>query len=399
MGKFANFEKMIELGMQGWQRATEEGLTRIRVAGHVGNRVETTDGHLFLNMVSCSYLGLDRHPKIIEGAIEAVAEAGTMLVPVSRARIGLALIDEVEAAISDLFRCEAVITLSCYTASAGVLPVVASGHLTGGKKPVMIFDKKSHFSMNAMKATCGDETEVLTCEHNDVDFVADACRKWPTVAYVADGAYSLGGNAPVPELRELQDRYGLLLYLDDSHSISVYGPRGVGFVRSQLDDMPDRTIIVASLGKAFGAAGGLVMLADRKQRNLVDFVAGPLGWSQTANAAALGAIRSSAAIHLSEELDALQAQLRARLDYFDEVIPTVNAGNGLPIRVIDLPTMDRAVEASAEIYRRGFYTSAVFFPIVARGRAGLRAMGRADIEEADIRAFCETLSDVIGMAA
>jgi 7-keto-8-aminopelargonate synthetase-like enzyme len=393
MGKFANVEKMLELSLENWGQATSQGLTRIRIVESIGNKVVTDDGHRFINMVSCSYLGLDRHPKIVEGAASAVRREGRLVVSTSRTRIGVALLDQVEAVLSEVFGAPAITTLSCAVASAGVLPVLASGYFTGRRKPLMIFDKKAHFSMNFMKATCGDETEVVTCEHNDLDFIEDACKRYPAVAYVADGAYSLGGNAPVADLVRLQERYGLFLYFDDSHSVSVYGPRGRGFVRSQLEGLSDRTIIVASLGKAFGAMGGLILLGDGRQRELLDFV-GPMSWSQTVNIAGLGAMQASAELHLSDELQTLQQRLRSVLAQFDASIPTENAGNGLPIRVIDLPSVETAVAASGTIFRRGFYSSAVFFPIVGRGRAGLRVMGRADLEQEDIVAFCDALKAV-----
>lgn len=53
------------------------------------------------------------------------------------------------------------------------------------------------------------------------------------MAYVGDGASSMSGAAPVKDLRHLQDRYGLFVYLDDAHGISVAGPNGEGFVRSR----------------------------------------------------------------------------------------------------------------------------------------------------------------------
>ncbi|HBL27689.1 MAG TPA: 2-amino-3-ketobutyrate CoA ligase, partial [Acidobacteria bacterium] len=82
-------------------------------------------------------------------------------------------------------------------------------------------------------------------------------KKYPRVAYVADGAYSLGGTAPVEGLLELQDRYGLFLFFDDSHSLSVTGAMGEGYARSLMpDQLNPLTTIVASLGKAFGGSGG-----------------------------------------------------------------------------------------------------------------------------------------------
>ena len=395
MGKFANIQKMVDISMKSWHQATENGLTGIRTARTIGNKFETESGHRFINLVSCSYLGLNRHPKVLEGAIEAIRKEQMLSISVSRARIAPRLLDETEDLMSELFRAKAVLTLSCTAASAGILPLIASGHFTAGEKPFMIFDTNSHFSMNVVKAVCGDETEVVTCDHSDLNFIEDACKKYPVVAYVADGAYSMGGVAPIAHLLELQDKYGLFLYLDDSHSISACGERGVGLVRSEFGDLTPRTIIVGSLAKAFGACGGLILTGDNSHRDLIDFCAGPLGWSQMVNTAGLGAIKASAEIHMSEELPRLQEKLKSVMNLIDQTAPTANAGNGLPIRIFDLPSVENAVEMSAELYKRGFYCSAVFFPIVARGRAGIRAMGRADLDTQDVQAFCKAISEII----
>jgi 7-keto-8-aminopelargonate synthetase-like enzyme len=393
VGKFGNVDKVIRVGMDSWRRAEAQGLTRIRTLPGHGNRLRATNGHEFINMVSCSYLGLNRHPKILEGAIAGIESEGTMSTSVSRARIAPLMLDEVEALLSELYGCYAVTTISCAAAAAGVLPVLAAGHFTGNRKPLMIFDKSCHFSMNVMKAAAGDETDVVTCPHNDVSFLEHACKTHPQVAYVADGAYSMGDNAPIAELRKLQERYGLFLYLDDSHSLSVNGTRGEGLVRSQLPKMGERTIIAGSLAKAFGATGGVIMLGTQQQRELLDYFGGPLSWSQMCNAAALGAIKASAELHFGDELSRLQQKLRANMARIDAALPSANAGNGLPIRVFELSSDQRAIDAAAIVYERGFYTSAVFFPIVAQGRAGLRAMGRADLDESDLANFCRAMAD------
>ncbi|QPQ54244.1 aminotransferase class I/II-fold pyridoxal phosphate-dependent enzyme [Allosphingosinicella flava] len=395
MGHFGNIKKMIDVGMASWTEAAQHGLAHVKTARSIGNRLETPGGHQFINMVSCSYLGLNRHPKLIEGAIRAIREEGMMSTSISRTRVAPAMADEVEALMSEVFGAEAVLAISCAAASAGVLPILASGHMTDGVKPFMIFDKNCHFSMNALKAACGDETQVVTGAHNDVGFIEEMCKTHPVVAYVADGAYSMGGAAPVKELLALQEKYGLFLYLDDSHSISAVGKRGVGLARSQMDTLSKRTIIVASLGKAFGATGGVILLGDPEHRKLLEYFGGPLGWSQMVNAAGLGAIRASAEIHLTDELDTLQARLGSIMRYFDTIIPTENAGNGLPVRVIPLGEPSRAIEVSAKVFERGFYTSAVFFPIVAQGKAGLRVMGRADLDESDLENLCSAISEFV----
>lgn len=395
MNNFSNIKKMVSLAEASWDAASSNDLTHIRTRYTESNKLKTQHGHEFINMCSCSYLGLDKNPKIIAGAIKALETEKVTILPTSRTRIGLSLLDEVEINLSRLFKAEAIVTVSCAAASSGILPLVSSGVLTNDIKPVMIFDRFAHFSMNHMKAFCGDETTVLTCDHNDLDFIEKQLKEAGDrpVCYIADGAYSMGGYAPVKELQVLQDKYGLYIYFDDSHSISMYGKNGVGFVRANYEELNKRTIIVASLGKAFGATGGVVLLGDPLMRRKIDIFGGPLGWSQTANVASLGAINSSISIHESDELIQLQEKLSNVMSLFDKLIPTINANNNLPIRVVELFDAEKAIQTSSEVYKRGFYTSPVFFPIVPKGHAGLRVMGRADLTADDITTFCQAVSE------
>ncbi|RAA04559.1 7-keto-8-aminopelargonate synthetase [Ralstonia pseudosolanacearum] len=395
MNKYVNFQKQISIGNPSWEEACVEGLLNIAVDHADQARLIDTKGREFINMCSCSYLGLDTHTDIVRRAADAILMAGTLNLPTSRVRIRLSMLDECESALSDYFRCEAILTMSCGAASAGVLPVLASGHLSGGQRPVMVFDKHCHFSMNHVKAVCGDETEVHTCEHNDVSFIEDMCKHHGVVAYVADGAYSMGGHAPVEALLALQEKYGLLLYFDDSHSLSAFGDYGQGYVRSHIPELNDRTIIVASLAKGFGACGGAIFLGKNKYRAILDRFGGPMSWSQYANPACMGAVLGSIEVHRSPELKRRQDRLKDNIALFDSVIPTVDAGAMLPVRVVPVGQPETAVEVSRKMFEHGFYTSAVFFPVVARGTAGLRVMPRADIPAEDIQRFATTVKALV----
>ncbi|MDP9120304.1 MAG: aminotransferase class I/II-fold pyridoxal phosphate-dependent enzyme [Acidobacteriota bacterium] len=395
--RFRNNVTAIPHGNKGWNEAWENRLLGIRVKFAGDDRFEDKDGDRFVNLCSCSYLGLNQHPALREGAIEALSRERLITMPISRVRLQLTILDELETGLESLFRARAVTTISCSAASAGVLPLIASGHLTDDGEPrVMVFDKFCHFSMNLIKPICADETTVLTAPHNDLNYVEDVCKKHRRVAYVADGVYSMGGATKVSELLALQDRYGLFLYLDDSHSLSVLGEHGEGYVRSQLpDELPPLTIVVASLAKAFGASGGVIMLGPRKHEPVLSRFGGPMAWSQGPNIAAMGASMASIKIHRSPELGWLQRCLQDNVAIFDSRIDTEQSGNGLPIRLIPIGEEARTTEYSRRILEAGFYTSAVFFPIVEKGKAGLRIMIRADSHPDDIRRFCDVVQEVV----
>lgn len=393
--RYRNNEKMIALGHPSFDSAQAHGLLGLSVRAAGGGRLKLPDGREIINMSSCSYLGLHTHPAILEGTIQTLQRERMIIVPSSRVRIHAALLDEVEAELSTLFRAQAITTVTASAATAGVLPLIASGHLIDGKPRVMVFDKACHFSMNLIKPICADETTVLTAPHNDLNFIEDVCRKHERVAYVADGFYSTGGAAGVKDLLMLQEKYGLFLFFDDSHGLSVQGATGEGFVRSLLgDELNPLTVVVASLGKGFGGLGGVIMLGPKHRQDTLSWFGGPMTWSQCLAVPSLGAVRAAAEIHRSPELARLQEALRANIRFFDEAVPTAQQGESFQIKLIDIGEESKAVERSRAMLDRGFHASAVFFPIVARGRAALRLMLRADLQQDDILRLCAAVKEV-----
>jgi 7-keto-8-aminopelargonate synthetase-like enzyme len=393
--RYRNGEKMVQASDPVWQAAEDSGLIGICVDAESNNKLTVREtGHEFANMCSCAYLGLNYHPAVIEGAMHALRTAGTTWLVTSTTRIRHNLLAQLEEELGELFGAHVLPGTSCSALTSGILPLVASGHMAPGGRRVMVFDRLCHFCMSYVKPICAEESLVLTCDHNDLNYLEDICRRYPSVAYVGDGAYSMGGAAALDGLLELQDRYGLFLFIDDSHSLSIMGAHGEGFVRSRLG-MNELTVIVTSLGKGFGTGGGVAMLDSQRITNFLARHAGPVGWSQNMAVPLVGASLASAAIHRSAELGELQRQLQSNVAYFDELLPTSFSGNGLPVRRITVGDTDRAVRMSAELYRRGFYSSAVFFPIVPQGEAGIRIMIRADISRELLATFAGHVDELM----
>ncbi|XVV06116.1 aminotransferase class I/II-fold pyridoxal phosphate-dependent enzyme [Actinosynnema sp. CA-248983] len=391
--RYRNNDKAIGVGNAFWDMSERNGLAGI-VADLDDGVLRTADGHEFVNFTCCSYLDLDSHPAVIEGAVAALRRFGVLDHCIPRSRVQIPALLELEASLGELFGADVVSAISAGVASAGLLPLIASGHLGNGVRPLMVFDKNCHVSMAGAKPSCADETEVVSCDHHDVGFLEDMCKRYRRVCYVVDGSDSLGGYAPVRELAELQEKYGLLVYYDDSHSISAYGERGIGYVRSHCPVLDERTITVATLNKAFGTSGAAIMLDGYPKQvlRIVERFAGALSYSQPMNTAAVGASLASAEIHRTPELGMLQKRLYANIELFDSLLASEQSGSAYPIRVV--PVSDEAVVAAGRrVFEAGFYVSPVFFPIVARGTAGLRVMLRAGQTEEQIRSLCAVLGE------
>lgn len=395
IGRLRNTAAMISSASASFEAAHYQGIMAIYAAPRAGRAVELVPSRArVIDFVRCSYLGLDNHPAIVDGAAKAVSDAGTLHWSCARTRLNFQSLGELEEDLSGLFGARVLTYTTVLAANMSALPLIASGHLTEGTKPLVVFDRQAHATLAYHKATIAAETAVETIPHNDMAALEALCRSHPAVVYVCDGVYSMGGCAPLAELRDLQQRYGLFLYIDDAHGISLFGEQGSGFARSVFSELGERTIVAASLGKGFGASGGILMLGTANQELLFRRFSVAYAFSASLNTAAIGAALASAAIHRSEELASRQAALRRNLALLDDLLPSGERNARLPIRTIRFGDELLSVAAARRLLQLGYYTSAIFFPTVARGEAGLRICLTASHEEDDIRGLCGAIEAI-----
>ena len=396
--RYRNNQHMVPAAEAAWRLSADNGMLDIRVEAASGqNRLrDVRTGHEFMNLSSCSYLGLNSHPAVVAAGIEALREQNITGLAMAEFRIRLDAMRRLEDELSALLRCRVLPAVSCGSISAAVLPMLASGHLTDSEPMVVIFDRFAHFSLNFVKPVVADETKVITSPHNDMEFLEQVCKTYPRVAYVCEGAYSVGGLGDLAGMRALQERYGLYLYIDDSHALSAQGPHGEGYARSVFTELNDRTMIVASIAKAFGSTGGIAMTGSSRTCDFL-YRSGPLGWSQGLRTAAIGTTLGSIAVHRTPELGVRQRQLARNIEIFDRRMKDRDVrGAGGHIKFVVLGDNDRAVRLATRLYRRGYYCSAMFFPIVAKGQAGVRLMLRGDMTSAMTEEFATVLEDELG---
>lgn len=205
----------------GIAEASDLGLMHTHFSARDGRVVTLAGGREAVEFINCSYLGLDTHPALIEGAKRAVDAFGVHFC-CARSRLTIEPNVQLEAELSSLFRGHAITFPSVTAAHMSVLPTLASGALlprTAHAKTRFVFDKLSHASMQFLRPVIGAEAStVSTIPHNDLQALEDeakaADRAGETVIYLADGVYSMGGLCPLPELVELSEKWGIFLYVD-----------------------------------------------------------------------------------------------------------------------------------------------------------------------------------------
>jgi len=332
-------------------------------------------GRSMVSFSSCSYLGLEHHPDLVEGVIEATRAFGTQFSS-SRGYLSAPLYDELEALLSQMFGGHALVTSSTTLGHQAVLTALLT------EKDGIVMDHQVHHSvqMAARLAQAGG-AKVSIVRHNELERAADEiermCRTCDNVWFACDGVFSMYGDlAPLNLLNHLlsiSDK--VKLYVDDAHGMSWAGKHGVG---SFLSRMPfhDRMILATSLNKAFSAAGGVMVFPTAQMRQRVMDCGGPMVFSGPVQPPMLGAAVASAKLHLSDEIYSYQQALAERTRMVNrrmrELSLPLLVENEAPIFFVRMGLPRVAFRVVQRLMDEGYFINASVYPTVPMKRAGVR---------------------------
>lgn len=342
---------------------------------HLGGRFVTLRGRRHVNFGSCSYLGLETDLRLKNGACDAVARYGVQFAS-SRSYVSCPPYAELERLLARMFEAPLVVAQTTTLAHFAALPILV------GKQDAVICDQLVHHSVQAVLPTLAAAGTVCRfVRHNRIDRLDDTVRRLSErhrrIWYLADGVYSMHGDpAPLPELHELVSRHDRLsLYIDDAHGITWTGRNGRGTVLGG-GPLPPRTVVVASLAKAFSAGGAVMIFPDAETARLVRTCGSTLIFSGPLQPALLGAAIASARIHLSSEIADRQRRLANRIRLFNALAAVrglpLGSTAATPIRFVGTGENDVTYGLAAELMNDGFYVNTAVFPAVSRGHGGLR---------------------------
>jgi len=352
------------------------GITQLKIEDHeLNGRTIKVKGKEIVNFGSCSYLGLEKNPDIIEGVVDAVRKYGSQFSS-SRAYASVTLYTEAETLLEEMF--ERPIILA---------PTVTLGHLSNipvivGDKDAVILDIQVHACVQtAAQLVKARGVHVELIRHNRVDILEERINelkdKYEKIWYMADGVYSMYGDfLPINELYRLLDTYPQFnLYVDDAHGTGWIGNNGVGYVLSQKP-FHERLFLVAGLAKSFAACGGVLVFPNERIKNRVRNCGGTFIFSGPIQPPMLGAIIASTKLHLSNNIKQFQNELQKRVDYFVETcksfhLPLIGESNS-PIFFIGVGKPGVGYNMVTRIMNKGFYINLSVFPSVPYKNTGLR---------------------------
>lgn len=328
-----------------------------------------------INFGSCSYLGLELHPKIKEAAIDAVQRYGSQYSS-SRAYVSCTNYLELEGLISKIFNAPTLLSTSSSLGHYAVIPIAIE------EGDAVVLDQQVHVSMQEavqkMQLRNVTVTMIRHSQLNELEQKIEELRETHNkIWYFIDGVYSMYGDfAPLNKIINLLNKHrSLHLYVDDAHGMSWAGKNGSGYTLSQIDLHP-RMILATSLAKGFASAGGVFIIPDIKLRDKIKAWGGPLTYSGPQQPAIVGASIASAKIHLSEEIVDLQNDLAKKIAFCNNLIERYNLPVALPsdspIFYIGLGLVKVGYNMIARLMDDGLYVNIGIFPGVPENRTGIR---------------------------
>lgn len=336
-----------------------------------GAIVQTADGREVINLCANNYLGLSSHPAVIAAAHEALRTHGYGLSSV-RFICGTQDIHKtLEARLAKFLGTEdTILYAAAFDANGGLFEPLL------GEQDAIISDELNHASIIDGVRLC--KAKRYRYKHNDMADLqarleeAKAAGARFTMVFT-DGVFSMDGTiAQLDRMREITDRFGALLGVDECHASGFLGKTGRG-THEYRDVFGKVDIITGTLGKALGGASGGFTTGRKEVIELLRQRSRPYLFSNTVAPSIVGA--SIAVLDLLEASTALRDKLEANTAYFRQTIQDsgfeIKPGTHpiVPIMVHDAVL---AQKFSARILELGIYAVGFFFPVVPKGQARIR---------------------------
>ncbi|MEY9925495.1 8-amino-7-oxononanoate synthase [Catenulispora sp. GP43] len=343
-----------------------------------------------IDLAGNDYLGLTRHPEVVEAAVEAVRRWGTGSTG-SRLVTGTTeLHAELEASLAAHAGMEAGLVFSSgYLANLGVITALA------GRGDLIVSDSLNHASL--IDAARLSRARVAITPHSDVDAVAAALadRSEERALVVVESLFSVDGDtAPLRELHEACRAHGAVLVVDEAHGFGVAGPEGRGAVfDAGLGGEPD-VIVAATLSKALASQGGVILGSAELVAHLVDTARSMIFDTGLAPASAGAAL---AALKVIRRDPGLPELVRKRSWEIYELALALGLEATPPsgaVTSIIMGAPEAAVAARDFCMARGLHVGCFRPPSVPDGKSRLRVTARADLSDLETQRIRSVLSDL-----
>jgi 5-aminolevulinate synthase len=322
---------------------------------------------------SNDYLGMGLHPNVTSAAKKALEKYGIGAGGTRNISGNSSAVVELEQILAKLHQKQkALVFSSGYVANQNSLFALAKIF----KDLVFFSDADNHASIIAGINYSRAEKHIFA--HNDVDSLNKCLRQVDITKpklIVFESIYSMDGSiAPIADICSLAQEYNALIYLDEVHSVALYGDTGAG-ISEKLGVSRQIDIIQGTLGKGFGGVGGY-LAAESQIIEAIRLTAPGFIFTTAMPPVIAAGLKASIEYLMTSNFERLKHQanvaafknhlLEAKIDFID------NNSHIIPIIIGDAK---RAKFISENLlYKHQIYLQHINYPTVPKGTERLRVI-------------------------
>lgn len=264
----------------------------------------SSNGKKLINFSSSDYLGLARHPFLIQRSQQFAEQYGVGSTASRLVTGNLSLYNALEKQLAvAIGKPAALILATGFQANTSVLSALFDPAVLE-QEPLIFADKLAHVSLLLGAQSSG---RLQRFQHNDLTHLEMLLIKHAHCSQpkwiIVESVYSMEGDcANLAELIVLAKKYGAMLYVDDAHAVGVYGWGKTVPYAADID------IVMGTFSKALGSFGGYIACSETIKAYLVNRCKG-LIYSTGLPPTVLGAM--SAALELLPQLENEQKKVLA----------------------------------------------------------------------------------------
>ncbi len=342
-----------------------------RAASSVSNDQIVIDDKSYINFSGYNYLGFSGEERVNQAAKDAIDNFGTSP-SASRLVSGEKTVHlDLEKSIADFLDCEASVVFP----SGHATNVTVIGHLFN-TEDLILYDELSHNSIIEGAVLSGARR--IAFKHNKIDecenYIKKFADKYKRIVVITEGVYSMDGDiAPLDKLVALKKKYGLILYVDEAHSLGTIGENGGGAREHFGLKGSDVDLWMGTLSKTLSSNGGYIAGA----KDVIEFLRyttpGFVFTAGTTPANSAAALESIAM--LKEDNSRVQRLIRNSAYFCDKLKKAeldVGLSEGTPIVPLIVRESKKSILLSDLLYKNGIISHPMFYPTVPEGEARLR---------------------------
>jgi 5-aminolevulinate synthase len=348
------------------------------------------NGKKALSFCSNDYLGMGQRLETVRLAVSAtktygVGSGGTRNISgTSLAIVGL------EQEIANLHKKEsAIVFTSGYVANDAAIQTLAQII----PNLIIFSDEKNHASIIAGARNSRLEKKIF--RHNDITHLEELVSSYNQAIpklIIFESVYSMDGDfGKIQEISAIAKKYNCLTYIDEVHSVGLYGNTGAGLCE-MLGEEKNIDIIQGTLAKAYGCMGGYIA-SDKEIIDAIRLNASGFIFTTSLPPAICIAARENIKYLKTSEKERIL--LKKRVDFLKKELSFAKINfieNQSHIVSILVGSAKKAEEISVKLLNEfNIYAQHINYPTVARGDERLRITTTPAHSEKMIKTLVEAL--------